>query len=143
LAEIKGELPEVESEYLGDKRRGFLASGGRGKTTIVPVCFASRGNVIYTPIDRKPKGKRLARLSKIRLNPHVAFIVDTYSEKWNQLSYLLVHGDAEVVRDDREARKARKLLLQKYPQYRQMKLGNALVIAIRIKSSKFWQFHPS
>lgn len=73
----------------------------------------------------------------------MAFIVDTYSEKWDQLSYLLVHGDAEVVRDEREAREARKLLLEKYPQYRQMKLGNALVIAIRIKSSKLWRFQQN
>ena len=123
-------------------RRGFLASSSGGRTTIVPVCFVSRGNIIYTAIDQKPKGKRLARISNISRNPHVAFIVDIYSEKWDRLSYLLIHGDAETVRDDREADEARKMLLQKYPQYRQLKLDNALVIAIRIKSSKFWRFSP-
>lgn len=131
------------SEYLSKRSRAFLATGRGERISIVPVCFAHQEDVIYTAIDSKPKGGTLTRLSNIISNPHVAFIVDNYSTNWRLLSYLLIHGDAEIVSDEGEARRARKLLLLKYPQYRWLKLGNAPVIAIRVRRSKFWQFRDA
>jgi PPOX class probable F420-dependent enzyme len=98
------------------------------------------GDVIYTAIDKKPKGPRLARISNIAANPQVAFLVDVYDEDWRELSYLLIHGRSELVSDETEAATARRLLLQKYRQYRSLKLGDAPIIAIHIADSKFWRF---
>ncbi len=134
---------ERYSEYLSKRSRGFLATGQGEEISVVPICFAHQEDVIYTAIDSKPKGRRLARLSNILSNPHVAFIVDNYSKNWRLLSYLLIHGDAEIVADEGEARRARRLLLLKYPQYRSLKLGNAPVIAIRVRRSKFWRFRDA
>lgn len=128
------------SEYLSKRSRGFLATGQGERLSIVPICFAHQEDVIYTAIDSKPKGGRLARLSNIISNPHVAFIVDNYSTNWRLLSYLLIHGDAEIVADEGEARRARRLLQRKYPQYRWLKLGKAPIIAIHVRRSKFWRF---
>jgi PPOX class probable F420-dependent enzyme len=99
-----------------------------------------KGDVIYTAIDRKPKGPRLARLSNILSNPSVAFLVDSYSEDWTELSYLLLHGDAHLVRDEEEAEAARELLKERYPQYGWLKLDGRPIIAIRVHKSKFWAF---
>lgn len=129
-----------DSEYLRKARRGFLATSSNGRVTVVPICFAHRGNTIYTAIDRKPKGRHLARLANIASNPNVAVLVDKYSEDWRHLSYLLVHGDARLVGREKEAKKARELLLSKYHQYRRLKLGEAQVIAIRVRETKFWEF---
>lgn len=128
------------SEYLSHRSRGFLATGQGERISIVPICYVNYGDVIYTAIDSKPKGTKLARVTNILSNPHVAFAVDNYSVNWKRLSYLLIHGDAEVAVKKVEARKARRLLALKYPQYRWLKLGTAPVIAIRIRRVKFWRF---
>ncbi len=132
-----------DSEYLSKRNRGFLATGQDDKISVIPVCFVHQEDVIYTAIDSKPKGRRLARLSNMISNPHVAFIVDNYSQNWRHLSYLLIHGEAEVVADEVEARRAKRLLLRKYPQYRWLELGNAPVVAIRVRRTKFWQFREA
>lgn len=141
LARLAGNpMRRRESEYLAMARRGFLATSRNNRVTVIPVCFAHHGDTVYTPIDRKPKGKHLARLSNIASNPYVAFLVDNYSEDWRLLSYLLIHGNASIVSNVTEARRARELLLRKYPQYRRLKLGDAPIVGIRVQRSKFWQF---
>jgi PPOX class probable F420-dependent enzyme len=132
-----------EAAYLKAARRGFLATSGRDRPTVVPVCFVIAGDVIYTAVDKKPKGPRLARISNIDSNPQVAFLVDVYDEDWRNLSYLLVHGRSEVVSDEAEAGRARRLLLQKYRQYESLKLGDAPIIAIHMTDSKFWRFRAA
>jgi PPOX class probable F420-dependent enzyme len=129
-----------EREYLRSCRRGFLATSAGVRPTVVPVCFCLKGDSIYSAIDRKPKGPRLARLSNIMSNPQVAFLVDNYSEDWAGLSYLLIHGQAELVSGEQEAETARKLLRRKYPQYRQLKLDGRPILAIRIEKTKSWAF---
>jgi PPOX class probable F420-dependent enzyme len=129
-----------ERDYLRASRRGFLATSARGRTAVVPVCFCLRGDVIYTAIDRKPKGPHPARLSNILSNPTVAFLVDSYSEDWTELSYLLLHGDARLVKEEGEAEAARELLREKYPQYGWLKLDGCPILAIRVRESKFWAF---
>ncbi len=134
LARLAGNsMRRHDSKYLAMARRGFLATSRNKRVTVIPVCFAHHGDVIYTPIDRKPKGKHLARLSNIALNPYVAFLVDNYSEDWRLLSYLLIHGNASIVSSVTEARRARELLLCKYPQYRRLELGDAPIVGIRVQ----------
>jgi len=131
---------EKYSEYLRTRKRGFLATTSDGRVTVVPICFVRKEDTIYSAIDRKPKGRRLARLENIESNPDVAFIVDNYSEDWRDLSYLLIHGRAALVKDRREAGEARDLLLSRYPQYRWLKLSGSRIIAIHASESKFWKF---
>ena len=131
----------TEEFYLDATDRGFLSTAdGSGRPTVVPVCFVYMNGRIYIPIDDKPKTTRtLARGKNIASNPRVAFIVDNYSQNWKKLSYLLVHGKARVVGDQKEAETAKGLLVEKYPQYRRLKLKEA-VIAISIERTKLWEF---
>jgi PPOX class probable F420-dependent enzyme len=134
-------MKQYEEDYLRLKERGFLVTlSEKQRPTIIPICFAYQSGTIYTAIDKKPKGKKLARLTNIASNKIVAFLVDNYSENWNKLSYLLIHGVARIVTVKNEEARAKDLLKMKYPQYRRLKLDGAKVIAIDVKESKFWLF---
>ncbi|MDA4128548.1 MAG: TIGR03668 family PPOX class F420-dependent oxidoreductase [Thaumarchaeota archaeon] len=128
--------------YLSGKERGYLATVGKeGKPTVVPICFVMTKGNIYTSIDDKPKStKRLARIRNIKRNPNVAFLVDSYSDDWRRLSYVLVHANASITKSHKERAMAIQLLLEKYPQYRWLGLRNPLVIRLEIKVWKMWKF---
>jgi len=137
-------LKKEEERYLLSRDRGFLATvNDDGTPTLVPVCFAYDGGTIYTGVDAKPKSPRLARIKNVKRRAQVAFIVDTYSKDWRRLSYLLVHGRAKLITERSERRRATKLLVEKYPQYRW--LGNEIneILKIGIKRTKFWRFRSA
>ena len=106
---------------------------GRGPH-LVPICFTYDGSFFYSAIDRKPKRvapKRLSRLKNIKKTPRVALLVDQYDEDWKTLWYVLVRGDAMLVSDPAERRRALRRLKAKYPQYRSGMLPkDALVLRI-------------
>jgi PPOX class probable F420-dependent enzyme len=138
-------LKKEEELYLLSKERGFLATVGADESpTVVPVCYAYREGRIYTMVDSKPKRKGvLWRVRNIESRPEVAFIVDTYSDDWRKLSYLLVHGRASVLKEGEEAREARRLLVARYPQYRWLGAGEGTVIRVDIASVRYWRFSQS
>ena len=87
---------------------------------LIPICFACKGTVFYSAIDRKPKQvapNRLARLKNIKKTPQVALLVDHYDEDWGRLWYVLVRGAAELVSSPVERERALQLLRAKYAQY--------------------------
>jgi PPOX class probable F420-dependent enzyme len=87
---------------------------------LVPICFACDGSIFYSAIDRKPKRvtpSRLARLKNIKKTPEVALLIDHYDEDWSCLWYVLVRGQAELVSDSAEQKRAIRSLRAKYPQY--------------------------
>jgi PPOX class probable F420-dependent enzyme len=134
-------LKTEEKRYLLTKKRGFLATvNDYGTPTLVPVCFAYDDGVLYTGVDAKPKTSRLARISNVKRRPEVAFIVDTYSDDWMGLSYLLIHGKAALVTSLRERRHAVRLLTKKYPQYRWLGKEMKAIVKITVKRTKFWKF---
>jgi PPOX class probable F420-dependent enzyme len=115
--------PVVQAK-LRESRVGHLATAGpEGDPLVIPVCFASNGRAIFTPIDRKPKHtppERLARVRHILRNPRVALVIDHYEDDWSRLWFILIRGHASLLSQpqSREHRVARALLEEKYPQYR-------------------------
>jgi coenzyme F420-0:L-glutamate ligase/coenzyme F420-1:gamma-L-glutamate ligase len=100
---------------------------------VVAICYVFDGENLYSVIDPKPKRvppERLRRVRNIRANPHVCLIVDRYDEDWTKLSYVQVHGRAEVLTGGDERRRAVGLLREKYPQYRQMPIDSVPVIKV-------------
>jgi PPOX class probable F420-dependent enzyme len=70
---------------------------------VVPVCFALDGDNVYITIDQKPKSvttRPLKRLRNIAQNPKVCLIVDTYSDNWTMLGWVMLHGHATIVLPD-------------------------------------------
>ena len=110
-----------------------------GSPHIVPVCFAFRGETIYTAVDHKPKAtSALARLVHIAAEPRVALLADRYEDDWSQLWWVRVDGDATVVASPQERDEARAALRAAYPQYAE-RPPKGPVIAVRPRRFSGWR----
>ena len=97
----------------------LATSDADGRPHLVPVCFASAGDRIYSAVDHKPKRSRnLRRLENVRARPWATLLVDHYEDDWTRLWWVRIRGPAEVLVDGAEAERARDLLAGRYPQYR-------------------------
>jgi len=101
---------------------------------------------MYSPIDLKPKTRtpeQLQRIKDVRENPFVSVIVDVYSENWRKLCYVIVHGQARILRVGLEHRQAVASLRKKYHQYLDMKIDERPIIKIIPKKMVAWQASPA
>jgi len=133
--------------YLSAHRVARLTTvDAAGRPAIVPVCYATDGETIYSALDAKPKRvppTALRRVRNILANPAVALVVDEYAEQWADLSHLIVHGTAALVAPGtKEHAAAIALLRAKYPQYATMPIEDQPVIAIRPDAVRFWAASP-
>lgn len=113
-----------------------------GAPHIVPVTFAIVGSRVVTAIDHKPKSTvRLQRLANIETNPSVSFMVDHYSDDWEQLWWVRVDGDAEIMNAGSVFDSAIGALRAKYHQYRQVTLDGP-VISITTDRIRYWESTP-
>jgi len=105
----------------------------------VPVCFVVIGDVVWSPLDEKPKAvddvRSLARVRDIRERPTVALLVDRWSEDWSQLAWLRIAGRAALVDSEPAAVAA---LRAKYPQYADHDLESRPMIRIEIAGVRSW-----
>jgi len=71
----------------------------------------------------------------------VSVLVDHYEEDWKALWFVMVEGEAGVVTDSQEYRRARVAMRAKYPQYLTMELTEAVnpMIRIRVERVVTWQ----
>ena len=110
----------------------------------IPICFALSGlDIIYTPIDSKPKSsskKTLIRINNIINNDEVVVLFDRYSEDWNELGYVMVKGKASIVQNHYENLDAVTLLEGKYRQYREENYlpPDPTVIKVKIYDYTSW-----
>ena len=125
-------------------RVGHLATAdAKAMPHLVPICFVYDGQAVYTAIDHKPKratGYRMKRIRNLLENPQVTFLVDHYEEDWQQLSYIMIQGRAQILESGPERQRALGLLEDKYPQYRERQLAQetGLVIKIVPDSIRHW-----
>ena len=121
-------------------RLATITPGGRPH--IVPVVYASKGKLIYIALDEKRKRvapMRLQRVRNIAANPRVSLLVDRYAEDWRKLAWVRLDGIARIVPRGREHQTGIKVLRDKYPQYRKMKLESRPLIEITIERVVQWQ----
>lgn len=136
-------LDPPTARYLDAHRVGHLTTvDGASEPTVVPICFATDGRMIYSALDAKPKRvppTSLRRVRNLLHHPAVALVVDDYAEEWSSLSHLLIHGMASLVaRGADEHSTAIALLRAKYPQYAVMPIEEQPVIAITPTAAHFW-----
>ena len=117
---------------------GTIAPDGRPR--LVPVCFVITDDVIWSPLDEKPKSvedpRGLARVRDIARDPRVTLLVDRWSEDWSELGWMRVDGHAEVVDTAEIAIIA--ALRAKYPQYADHDLESRPLIRITIDRAAGW-----
>lgn len=124
-------------------RVGTLATlRADGTAHLVPFCFALDGDSLVSAVDRKPKRtSNLQRLANVARDDRATVLVDAYDEQWDRLWWIRLEGSARVLPEGGEAERARSLLIEKYPQYREgTPLGAVLSLTIRRWSS--WEATP-
>ena len=130
--------------FLDEQRVARLATvDERGRPHIVPICFARDGDVLFTPIDEKPKSgdyARLRRLRNIAANPAVQVLFDVYDDSdWSRLRYVQLRGNARVCQSSApEHARSLTLLRARYEQYVTMALESRPVIAITVTRVVAW-----
>lgn len=134
---------EQQRAFLNAQRVGRLATADMaGRPHVIPVCYACDDAAVYIALDAKPKRvapQRLKRVRNLLENPHVALVVDRYSDDWSELAYVLVRGTARLLPPaDAMHRHAVTLLRQRYVQYRAMPIHEQPVIMIEPQSVVVW-----
>lgn len=143
--------PEEARRLLAGARVGHLGTAGAdGRPHLVPCTFAlahggtageaSRVDVIYNAVDRKPKRTtNLRRLANVTENPAVTLLVDHYDDTdWTQLWWVRADGTGRVLDPGtEEAGRAFALLVERYPQYRDAPPGGP-VLAIDVQRWSGW-----
>ena len=124
---------ESELRFLNSMPVAHLATAdASGQAHVIPIVFAFDGQLLYTPIDEKPKSvdpERLKRVRNLLENDQLAIVVDRYDADWTQLAWVLVKGTGEFVKEGEQRRTGIKLLKEKYPQYEDMPLeGRPLIV---------------
>ncbi len=113
-------LSRSAQRYLSQARVAHLATtNADGTVHVIPIVFAAESGRIYFVIDKKRKSANLRRLKNIERTGEATLLVDTYSEDWNKLSFLLLYAKATILVKDRffrEKRNAARLFKAKYPQ---------------------------
>ena len=139
------DIDQNTADFIRNHRVARLATVSvELQPAVVPICYAFDGEIIYTPIDEKPKSVDPAALKRVRninANSNVALVIDDYSEDWSKLVYVLISGTAEIISAAGEASehtRAITLLREKYPQYRSMSLDKRPIIKIVPARIKRW-----
>ena len=78
----------------------------------MPVCHVLADGKLYFGT-----GNDSQKVRNLKANPHLAVLVDLYSEEWRFLKGAMVQGTARLIQRGPEFRKIRAVLYQKYPQY--------------------------
>ena len=119
---------------------GTIAEDGRPR--LVPICFVLDGDVLYTPIDEKPKQTsdphHLARIRDIERRADVTVLIDRWDENWDHLAWLRIDGRASLTEDPAERARAIAALRAKYPQYADHDLEARPLIRIAIERVRSW-----
>lgn len=106
-------LRKAIAKLLAQERVCRVATAGAdGVPHVVPVCHALADGKIYFAT-----GRASTKAHHLRANPHLAIVVDLYSEDWEFLKGVLVQGTAKLIEHGPRFRKIRALLYRKYPQY--------------------------
>jgi len=119
---------------------GTIAEDGRPR--LVPICFVLDRDVLFTPIDEKPKEasdpRRLARIRDIERRADVTVLVDRWDEDWDRLAWLRIDGRASLAEDPADRAPAIAALRAKYPQYAGHDLESRPLIRIAIERVRSW-----
>jgi PPOX class probable F420-dependent enzyme len=112
---------EARARFASARIARLATADADGRPHLVPVVFALDADTLYTAVDdvKRKTTRRLRRLRNIAANPQVALLADHYEDDWNALWWVRADGTARLVDPgEPEAARARALLAERYPQYR-------------------------
>ena len=142
-------LNTVQRELVINQQIARLAtSTSTGEPYLTPITFVLDADRILIVIDDKPKsGGPLRRVRNIVENSSVAVLFDHYEDDWNQLWWLLIRGNAEILHYDDFSEEQQSnipiLFKKKYYQYKDLLFYERTFISISIKTVSSWRFDGS
>jgi PPOX class probable F420-dependent enzyme len=130
-------------DLLVTARVAHLATSDQyARPHVVPIVFVWSDDVLYTPLDRKPKRDddwhALRRVRNIETNGRVAIVVDRYDEDWSHLAWVLLEGVATIIESGDERDAAAALLREKYAQYEKLPLTGRPIVRVEIERAAEW-----
>ncbi|HEY6201884.1 MAG TPA: TIGR03668 family PPOX class F420-dependent oxidoreductase [Candidatus Limnocylindria bacterium] len=130
-------------DLLSTARVGHLATSDQyARPHVVPIVFVWSDDVLYTPLDRKPKRDddwhALRRVRNIETNGRVAVVIDRYDEDWSRLAWVMLEGVATILENGEERDKAAAQLLAKYAQYETLSLAGRPFVRMKIERASEW-----
>ena len=130
-------------ELLSTARVAHLATSDQyARPHVVAIVFVCTEDVLYTPLDRKPKRDddwhALRRVRNIETNGRVAIVVDRYDEDWSHLAWVMVDGVATILEMGEERDAAATLLRAKYAQYEALPLEGRPIVRVEIERANEW-----
>jgi PPOX class probable F420-dependent enzyme len=131
---------EARTRFAAARVARLATADAGGRPHLVPVVFALERDTLYSAVDDiKPKAtSRLKRLANIAANPAVALLADHYDDDWTALWWVRADGAARLLEPgEPEAARARSLLAERYPQYRDAPPPGA-VIAVDVARWSGW-----
>jgi PPOX class probable F420-dependent enzyme len=136
-------LTSEHASFVAQARTATLGTIDEdGRPRLVPMCFVLDGDVLYSPIDEKPKQtsdpRHLARVRDIERRADVTVLVDRWDENWDHLAWLRIDGRASLAEDPVERARAIAALRAKYPQYADHDLEARPLIRIAIERVRSW-----
>ncbi|MEE8133004.1 MAG: pyridoxamine 5'-phosphate oxidase family protein [Nitrososphaerales archaeon] len=110
---------------------------------LVPTVFVFDGKHFFIPFDKKSKKvsiEKSRRLKNIQKNPNVVILIDEYSDDWSKLFFVMIRGSAKIIEEEEKKLlvRAHKLLLLKYPQYKNVGIGRSCIM-IDPRKVIFWR----
>ena len=141
------ELNADSRALLGSARVAHLATADQyARPHVVPIVFVLDGDVLYFPLDRKPKREddwhMLRRVRNIETNGRVSIVVDHYDEDWTKLAWVLLEGVATILETGEERDAAAGTLAAKYGQYLGGGLDGRPVVRVVIERAVQWSGSP-
>lgn len=131
-------LSPTETEFVERQRVAHLATVyADGRPHVVPISPV-------LDLDRLIFASELnQKVANIQGNPWVAVAFDHYTEVWNALQGVVLHGSAYVLDGGFEFRRDRELLYGKYAQYESdapIEEGESVIVEVRIDRVVSWGF---
>jgi len=137
------DIGDWERRFIERQRVARLATvDEKGQPHVVPIVYAFDGERLFTPLDAKPKRvspHQLRRVRNIQANPHVAVVIDEYSDDWQDLAWVQIHGRATLVQSGPEYETGVTVLEARYPQYAALPLAGRPIMIIRAHHITSWQ----
>jgi len=142
-------ITPVIEEFIERARVARLATvDSTFRPHLVPVVFVFDGNNFFIPIDQKRKTVKpqgLKRIKNLQDNPNVALLIDTYSEDWTKLAFVMIQGKASVITSrtqlNIDVKEAYKKLTTKYRQYQKIGMSEMCII-IKPEKITSWGANP-
>ena len=136
-------LTDEDRRLLAEARRATLATiSPAGLPRLVPICFVVVDDVIWSPLDDKPKAvkdvRRLARVRDILERPDVTLLVDRWSEDWTELAWLRLSARGFLVEAGHVPADVISALRAKHPQYGDHDLEHRPAIRFEVVTAAGW-----